>query len=126
MRGQIKNRDYKARIADMSGLTYGKITPTDLDMFLDFGDTLFVFAEAKYHGSAIPYGQRLALERLCDACHQPPKRYAVSFLCGYEGEGDIDFANMDVLEIRWNGRWRPPNEPITLGLAVDYLKKQYT
>ena len=126
MRGQIKNRDYKARIADMSGLTYGKITPTDLDMFLDFGDTLFVFAEAKYHGSAVSYGQRLALERLCDACHQPPKRYAVSFLCGYQGEGDIDFAKMDVLELRWKGQWKTPKNPVTLGEAVDYLKKQYT
>lgn len=73
-RGVIRNREYAKQLKDFSGLRYGKITPTDIDGFLDFGDQLFVVVEGKHAGSAIQTGQRLALERLVDACHCPPRR----------------------------------------------------
>ena len=87
IRGVINHREFKTQVADMSGLTFGKITPTDLDAFMDFNNKLFVFVEAKHGTSKMPYGQQLAIERLCDACHQPPIRYA---------------------KYRWGGKWLTP------------------
>lgn len=107
-RGIIQNREMKQQIADMSGLSFGKITPTDLDAFIDFGNKLFVFVEAKYNGAQVPYGQKLAIERLCDACHNPPLRYSVAFITSHKDKGDIDFANTVVTEYRWNGKWCKP------------------
>ena len=107
-RGIIQNREFKQQIADFSGLRFDKITPTDLDAFMDFNNKLFVFVEAKYGGAPLPYGQRLAIERLCDACHTPPVRYAVAFLTSHENKGDIDFARTVITQYRWGGKWVSP------------------
>lgn len=109
-RGVIGNRAYKQQIADFSGLTFGKITPTDLDAFMDFNNKLFVFVETKFNNAPLKYGQRLALERLCDACHNPPHRYAVAFVTSHQSNGDIDFANTTVMQFRWNGEWHGPRK----------------
>lgn len=121
MRGVIQNREYKQQIADFSGLRFGKITPTDLDAFMDFGNKLFVFVEAKYGGADLPYGQRLALERLCDACHAPPSRSAVAFIVSHTSKGDIDFASTVVTRYRWEGKWHAPqsrNRSLLAGITT--------
>lgn len=109
-RGVIRNRAFKQQIADFSGLTFGKITPTDLDAFMDFNNKLFVFVESKHGNSQMPYGQQLAIERLCDACHKPPHRFAVAFVTSHESDGDIDFANTTVTKYRWEGKWITPQQ----------------
>lgn len=122
-RGIIQNREFKQKIADFSGLRFGKITPTDLDAFMDFGNRLFVFVEAKYGSSQLPYGQQLALERLCDACNEPPIRYAVAFIVSHKSEGDIDFANTTVTKYRWNGKWiKPTSSPSTLLAGIEAFR----
>ncbi len=127
-RGVIKNRDYKQKIADFSGLRYGKITPTDLDCFIDFGNKLFVFVEAKYGNSPLSYGQNLALERLCDACYQPANgRYSVAFVVSHTSAQDIDMATTVVTKYRWEGKWRTPKlTGSTLRQAVDVFYGKYS
>ena len=44
-RGVIRNRQFAQQLRDFSGLRFGKITPTDIDGFMDFGDRLFVVLE---------------------------------------------------------------------------------
>ena len=108
-RGIIRNPAHKQRIADFSGLKVGNITPTDIDAFMDFGNRLFVFIEAKYGEAELPLGQRIALERLCDASQKPPERIAIAFITRYDNpEGDINFANTSVTKYRWKGKWRVP------------------
>ena len=107
-RGVIRNRAFKQQIADFSGLRFGNITPTDLDAFMDFNNKLFVFVETKHGDSEMQYGQRLALERLCDACHNPPIRYAVAFITRHDSDSDIDFAQTIVTKYRWGGKWISP------------------
>ena len=122
-RGVIRNRDFKTQVADMSGLTFGKITPTDLDAFMDFNNRLFVFVEAKYGLTSMPYGQQLALERLVDACHTPPHRYSVAFVTSHTSSGDIDFAKTVVTKYRWNGKWLTPQKlNATLRQGVDCFR----
>lgn len=124
-RGVIQHRDRKQQIANMSGLRYGNITPTDLDAFIDFGDRLFVFIEGKFLGTPVLRGQMIAIERLCDACHVPPRRFAFAVIADHysPSDEDIDFANMTVRSIRQNGKWNQPMQKgLTLKDAVDRMK----
>lgn len=123
-RGQIRNKDFATQIKDMSGLCYGKITPTDIDAFVEFQNKLFVFIEGKHNGAKLPFGQRLALERLVDACHKPPTRIATAIVIDhFDACTDVvDFATAPVREVRWNGTWRAPHVAgITLRHAIDLL-----
>ena len=123
-RGVIQNRARKQQIADMSGLRFNKITPTDLDAFLDFGDRLFVFLEGKFIATPVLYGQQLAIDRLCDATHFPPHRYSFAIIADHTSpvDEDIDFANMVVRSIRQNYEWKPPlQKGLTVRAAVDRM-----
>ena len=46
-RGKIRDATLIDRLRDFSGLRYGRITPTDIDAFMEFGNKAFVFIEAK-------------------------------------------------------------------------------
>jgi hypothetical protein len=126
-RGVIRNRAAAQQLRDFSGLRYGRITPTDIDAYMEFGGRLFIFVEAKFGGAALPRGQMLAMERLVDAVHMPPQRYAAAIVVGHETQGaDVDFANAVVRVWRWSGKWRQPIERgITLRRAVNRLVAAY-
>jgi hypothetical protein len=66
-RGAIRDRARAEQGRDFTGLRYGRITPTDIDAFLDFRGKAFVFIEAKLIGAQCPWGQERAFERVCDA-----------------------------------------------------------
>ena len=123
-RGVIQNRARKQQIADMSGLRFNKITPTDLDGFLDFDNRLFVFIEGKFIATPVLYGQQLAIDRLCDACHQPPLRYAFAIIADHHhpADEDIDFSSMTVRTTRQNGKWSAPMlKGLTVRAAIDRM-----
>ena len=123
-RGVIRNRQFAQQLRDFSGLRFGKITPTDIDGFMDFGDRLFVILEGKHHGSQIQTGQRLALERLVDACHCPPRRVAVALILDHveTPDQDVDFGACLVRSMRWNGAWVPQHhKQITCRKAIERL-----
>lgn len=123
-RGIIQNRARKQQIADMSGLRYNKITPTDLDGFLDFGDRLFIFIEGKFIATPVLFGQGLSIDRLCDACHCPPRRYAFAIIADHHHptNEDIDFSQMTVRTIRQNRRWtQPMRDGLTVREAIDRM-----
>lgn len=124
-RGVIRNKEFKRRISDFSGLRYGKITPTDLDLYVEFSGKLFVFVEAKFMNSEMEYGQKLALERLCDGMHRPAEgKHSVLFLVTHcQEEGDIDMAKTKVVKYRHGGVWkRPHREGSTLRDGIDAFK----
>lgn len=117
-RGKIHHREQATRIKDYSGLRFGKITPTDIDGFMDFDNRVFIFLELKKRYSLPPCGQRLALERLCDACEKSGKNSLV-LIASYDTVGDIDAANLPVIQIRLHGKWRKPHRPMTVRQAID-------
>ena len=112
-RGKIRNSKNIARLRDFSSLRYGTITPTDIDAFIDFGNKSFVFIETKRVGATLLKGQRLALERLCDACDSEDHR-AVVLIAEHGDEEVIDFGPLPVVSIRFDGRWIKPEESLTL------------
>jgi len=117
-RGKIRNRQFAQQIRDFSGLRYGKITPTDIDGFMDFGDKVFIFIEAKHGDAALPYGQRLALQRLCDAGTKAGKQ-SIVLVGSHNTPDDIDFANTPVTQIYFEGKWRKTQNPQTIRSAID-------
>lgn len=120
-RGKIHTPRLAAQLRDFSGLRYGKITATDLDAFIDFGDRLFVFIEAKLPGVEIPLGQRLAMERLVDATASS-NRYAIGIIFEHQNRaGEIDFANGICTAYRWNGVWHNPKQPYTVREMVSQM-----
>jgi len=109
--GQIRNRNYAQQIRDFSGLCYGKISPTDIDAFLDFGNKCFVFIETKHGGKMPPYGQLLALTRLTDACEAGGIR-SLLIIAAHDTETDIEVASLAVVKYYTDKRWKSEKETV--------------
>jgi hypothetical protein len=120
-RGKIRNSEH-VPTKDFSGLRYEKITPTDIDGFMDFQNKTFVFLELKYGESPLPFGQKLALERLCDACGNNG-RTSIVLIIRYETKGQeaVDVAPLPVDEYRIKGAWHKPKQRISARQAIDQI-----
>lgn len=123
-RGVVWSAKRAGQLRDFSGLRWNTITPTDLDGFLDFGNQLFVFIELKLTGKPLPWGQRLALERLCDATHLERARDSLAIVAEHNTPaGDvIDVANAKVIERRYRFEWKAPTAPTTVRQQIDKFK----
>jgi len=102
-RGVIYNRDRATQVRDFSGLRFGKITPTDIDGLIDFGDKCFVIIETKFGDTELPYGQRLAIERVIDKL---PLSLAIIASHDKSAQEDIDVADCTVTEFRTQRSWK--------------------
>jgi hypothetical protein len=103
-RGKIKNHEASLQVKDYSGIKYrGGITPTDIDGFIEINNEAFIFIELKHRDRPLPYGQRLALERLCDNLSKP----SIVLVCSHSTplDQEIDAASVIVKEVRWAGKW---------------------
>jgi len=102
----IRDKKKIQQIKDFSGLQFGKIYPTDIDGFLDFGDKMFVFFELKYGNSPLSFGQKLALTRLCDACEADERKSCLIIANHQTPSGDvIDVANALVSMVMYKKKW---------------------
>ena len=125
-RGAIHSRERAKQLRDFSKMRWGNITPTDNDCMLDFKNKLTVIAESKIKGEELPYGQRLALERMCDDIQRCKPCYLLIVEHEvYNPEDDIDFAETIVAEYRYNGNKHFPKKPIKLKRAIDIILKKH-
>lgn len=128
MRGEIRNKAQATQIKDFTRVRFGNITPTDIDGFIDFGNKLFVFIEGKYRGGNPSTGQRIALERLVDACNGQG-RHSVLFMVSHtdddKGERGIDYSMTRVVRYRWKGSWHVPKQETHLMDAITYFKQKF-
>jgi len=120
----IRNREHMRSIVNFDNMTFGKITPMDLDAFMEFNNKLYIFIETKYLDAQMPFGQQLALERFCDMCYETGKQSFV-FLTSHVDHDEIDLGNSLVSKYRWKKQWHEPNSRITLHDAVLKLKEKY-
>ena len=122
MRGVIQNRERAKQIPDFSGMRWGNITPTDLDMGIDFRNGIFVFGEMKLPGAELPQGQRWFLEHLTDAIAETG-RLSVTFILEHDTRPteDIDAAKCLIRELRSHRRWRKPELSICAKDAIDLI-----
>jgi len=124
-RGEAYNKERARQGRDFTGLRYGAITPTDIDAFIDFGNHLFIMIEAKYNGTELPYGQRLALERLCDAANETVRSFVLIVSHNQPPNEEIDFAAARAVEYRWNHTWVPIQREATCSDFVDAICERY-
>lgn len=98
------------QINDFSGLQYWKVTPTDIDGFVELSDKVYMFFELKYGDAEMPRGQDTALSRLCDALHEAD-RIAYLFLVKhdiYPPSFDVPVADQYIVKYRVAKKWRTP------------------
>lgn len=117
----LHNREYAQQLKIFAGLKWGRISPTDIDAFLDFGDKLFVFVEVKHGASMPPIGQRIALERLCDAC-QNEARVSAVLIAAHSTSEDIHVKDLPVIRYRYLRQWRKPTSSITVHEAISKFR----
>jgi hypothetical protein len=124
MRGIVWAEKRAGQLRDFSGLRWNTITPTDVDGFLDFGNQLFVFIELKLAGKQLPWGQELALTRLCDATHLERVRDSLAIIAEHSTPTSqvIDVAEAMVTRARYRFAWKTPSEPTTVRQAIDKFK----
>lgn len=105
-RGQIKYRERAGQLRDFSGLLFGKITPTDIDGLIEYHNKAYVIIETKVDGAKVPYGQRLALERLCDdlqATGKPTMLLIATHNTPCQLDIDVSLAIVD--SMRYKKKW---------------------
>ena len=124
-RGKIRNEEFARQLKDFSGLRWGSITPTDIDCFVEFGGRLFIIVEAKHKNAKLSTGQRLGLERLCDAIHDDKQgRQAVLFVVRHETASDeqVNYAETMILEYRFRRKWCTARNITSLKEGIDYFR----
>lgn len=105
LRGSIAYRERAKQLRDFSGLQFGKITPTDIDGLIEYHNKCYVIIETKYVTAEIPFGQMLALQRLCDDLQKAKPTLLIIARHHTEVDKDIDFAKCDIEKYRYRAKW---------------------
>lgn len=129
-RGIIQNRSFGKQIVDFKGLRWGKITPTDIDGFLDFGNRHFFLIELKYNGAQLKRGQELAFERMIDNWNIKGKTVHAALIVASHNNAppmDIDAAAAMVSKVYFGSPvgWREPNKPINLRDCIQFIRDRW-
>ena len=119
-RGVIQNVARAQQINDFKGLLIGKITPTDIDGVIEYQNKAYIFIEIKYKDKDLPYGQKLALERLSNDVIKAGKS---SIVLVVEHDIDdtsesVDVSSCKIRNYYFNKKWLIPKNEITVGEAI--------
>lgn len=128
MKSKILNPKRMKQLIDFKGLELDNgIYPTDIDGLIEYHDSEYIILEVKHNKAKVPWGQRLALQRMVDDFTKAGKK-AVAIVC----EHNVDDTNKPVVaavcnvrELYYGGekRWRPPDSPMTVRQAVNNFRK---
>lgn len=132
-RGKIQHVARAQQINNFENMRFGKITPTDIDGAIEYKDKAYMFIEIKYREKDLPFGQRLALERLVK--DTSTNKTSIAIVCEHyvsDTQEQIDVADCIVREIflSTEKRWRPPNRIIKVKDLLDlfignYIEKSF-
>ena len=109
-RGKIYNRKRARQIVNYEGIQIDNITPTDIDGLIEYHDLAYILIELKYIGADVPFGQRLAIERLINDLSTTGKS-CVAFIAEHNAgcencECDDIIARYAVVrQIYYNHKW---------------------
>lgn len=116
------------QLIDFKGLAVdGNIYPTDIDGLIEYKDAEYIIFEVKYGDAEVPFGQRLALQRMVDDFTKAGKQ-AVVFICEHtvrDANKPVVAAWCKVREIYYGKEkeWRAPDSEISVRAAVDSFQK---
>ena len=81
MQSRINNPYRMKQLIDFKGLEVdGYIYPTDIDGLIEYKDSEYIIFEVKYGSAEVPFGQKLAIQRMVDDFTKIGKQ-AVAFVC---------------------------------------------
>jgi len=123
----FNNRDKVKQLIDFTGiLNEGKLSATDMDGMIEYKNQLYLFIEIKEGNKDLPFGQKLALERLTDDLSKVKPTIAIVAEHNITNPNvDIVMAECIVREIRFNNKWSPV-ESTTVRTVVDKFIKKYS
>lgn len=116
------------QLIDFAGLDIdGYIHPTDIDGIIEYKDSEYIIFEIKFGSADVPYGQKLAIERMVNDFRRVGKQ-AVAFICEHtvrDIETPVVAAWCKVREIYSGeeGSWKTPIKEVTLRDAVDSFQR---
>lgn len=128
MESRINNPQRMKQLIDFQGLAVdGYIYPTDIDGLIEYKDSEYILFEVKYGNAEVPFGQKLALQRMVDDFTKSGKQ-AVVFICEHtvrDPDKPVIAAWCKVREIYYGGehQWRKPSKELTVREAVDDFQK---
>ena len=114
-RGQIRNESRAKQLVDFTGFGIGKITPTDLDGFIEYHGRGYFGVEFKLVGHPLPDGQRKSLERGWDDWTKLGK-IAILAVAEHNTPAHLQIQAKETMvrEYRWHYQWHFPEREITL------------
>ena len=124
----IFNPDRLNQRLNYCNLRWDKITPTDIDGFIDFKNQVFVFFEIKYKDNEMPQGQELALERLVDNLLEAKKK-TILIIASHDIDDpmeDIDVSLCQVEKYRYKNKWILIENSLTLIDLINSFKNKFT
>lgn len=103
----------------------GKLSATDIDGLIEYKNKAYIFLELKYHGKELPFGQKLALERLVVDTGKAGK-YSVALVIDHEVQDtnqNIIVADCYVREVYFfqERKWRKLNVKLTTKQCIDKI-----
>ena len=122
MDNEIKNRRRMKQIVNFQNIRIGaKGMPTDCDGLIEYRNRGYVMFEIKHGAKELPFGQELALVRMCDdfARIGKPAVFIVAEHDVDDPEIDIDAASCLVRKFYFRGKWYTPPKPVTLKEKID-------
>ena len=128
MDSRINNPQRMKQLIDFQGLAVDEyIYPTDIDGLIEYKDSEYIIFEVKYGDAEVPFGQKLALQRMVDDFTKTGKQ-AVVLVCEHtvrNPEKPVVAAWCKVREIYYGGekQWRKPIKELTVREAVDDFQK---
>ncbi len=121
-RGEIQNEKRAKQLNNFNNLRYGNITPTDIDGCIEYHNKGYIFIEIKYGDKDLPFGQKLALERLViDTSKAKASIAIVAEHLVDNPQEQVNVASCKVREIFYfvDKKWRPPKRPVNVSQAVE-------
>jgi len=117
-RGKIQYPDRAKQLRDFSGMKFGTITPTDIDGLIEYHNLGYVWIETKYKDSEVPFGQDLALCRVCDDLQKIKPTLLIYAIHDIEDVNDaIPVHDTIIIKYRYKGNWHPGNNMKTRKLV---------
>lgn len=111
------------QLIDFNGMDYGKIYPTDIDGMIEYKNIAYLYYEVKYGNKEVPFGQKLALERLVEDARKVGKK-AIAIVAEHDIEdvkANVILADCNVREVYlyYAHKWIPPEIKVTVRQVTD-------
>lgn len=123
----INNRSRAKQLLGFDNMKYGRCSPTDIDMSLDFQGNVFIFTELKGGKAPLTLGQRIHLMSIVDALESGGKE-AYAILAHHDTanpEHDVMVGESVVAAVYSQGAWSRDVSGRTLDRVITDIHNAY-